>query len=93
MRTIEAETPIPIALETEVVVARVGQVPSTRRRTGKDQFKGLVEGIKVAKNSADHDNNEILALTGATITSNAVTTAVNEALANYKTITENGGAN
>lgn len=59
----------------------------------KDQFKGLVDGIKVAKNSADHDNNEILALTGATITSNAVTTAVNEALANYKTITENGGAN
>lgn len=59
----------------------------------KSQFKGLVDGIKVAKNSADHDNNEILALTGATITSNAVTTAVNEALANYKTITENGGAN
>ena len=26
MRTIEADTPIPIALETEVVVARVGQV-------------------------------------------------------------------
>ena len=32
-------------------------------------------------------------LTGATITSNAVTTAVNEALENFKTITENGGAN
>ena len=59
----------------------------------KDQFKGLVSGIKVAKNSADHDSNEILALTGATITSNAVTTAVNEALENFKTITENGGAN
>ena len=59
----------------------------------KDQFKGLVSGIKVAKKSADHDSNEILALTGATITSNAVTTAVNEALENFKTITENGGAN
>ncbi len=59
----------------------------------KDQFKGLVDGIKVAKNTADHDNNEILALTGATITSNAVTTAVNEALDSFKTITENGGAN
>ncbi len=59
----------------------------------KDQFKGLVNGIKVAKNTADHDNNEILALTGATITSNAVATAVNEALDSFKTITENGGAN
>ncbi len=59
----------------------------------KNQFKGLVDGIKVAKNTADHENNEILALTGATITSDAVTTAVNEALDSFKTITENGGAN
>lgn len=59
----------------------------------KDQYKGLGSGIKVAKNSANHDNNEILALTGATITSNAVTNAVNEALANYNSISQNGGAN
>lgn len=57
----------------------------------KDQFKGLVSGVKVAKNSADSKNNEILALTGATITSNAVTEAVNEALENYNAV--NGGAN
>ncbi len=45
MRTIEAETPIPIALETEVVVARVGQVPSTRRRTGFSMIKPLVSSL------------------------------------------------
>lgn len=62
----------------------------------KDQFKSLVQGIKVAKiakNTANSENNEILALTGATITSNAVTEAVNEALDSFNTITQNGGAN
>lgn len=59
----------------------------------KNQFSGLINGIKVAKNSADASNNEILALTGATVTSNAVTVAVNEALENFNTINQNGGAN
>lgn len=59
----------------------------------KDQFIGLIRGIKVAKNTADSENNEILALTGATITSNAVTEAVNAALDSFNTITQNGGAN
>lgn len=59
----------------------------------KDQFIGLIRGIKVAKNTADSENNEILALTGATITSNAVTEAVNTALDSFNTITQNGGAN
>ncbi len=57
----------------------------------RDQFIGLVKGIVVQKNSSNHDNNEITALTGATITSNAVTSAVNQALANYEAV--NGGAN
>ncbi len=60
----------------------------------KDQFIGLVKDIVVMKNSSNHDNNEITALTGATITSDAVTDAVNEALANYETITTGkAGAN
>lgn len=64
------------------------------KATGKDfrdQFVGLFKDIVVQKNSSNHDNNEITALTGATITSNAVTKAVNEALANYELV--NGGAN
>ena len=46
-----------------------------------DQFKGKVKDIAVNKNSAS--GNEIQALTGATITSRAVTAAVNEALSYY----------
>ena len=46
-----------------------------------DQFKGKVKDIAVNKNSAS--GNEIQALTGATITSKAVTVAVNEALSYY----------
>lgn len=59
----------------------------------KDQFIGLVKGIIVQKNSSDHANNEITALTGATITSQAVTDAVNAALADFEAITGKAGAN
>ncbi len=59
----------------------------------KGQFTGLVKGIIVMKNSSNHDNNEITALTGATITSNAVADAVNSALASYEAITGKAGAN
>ena len=53
-----------------------------------EQFIGKTLGISVTKN--EPADNEIKALTGATITSNAVTTAVNEALDYYTQIT--GGA-
>ncbi len=57
------------------------------------QFVGLTEGIKVMKNSSNHDNNEITALTGATITSQAVTDAVNTALADFEKVNGKAGAN
>lgn len=53
------------------------------------QFIGKTFRIGVNKNSPGE--NEIQALTGATITSNAVTSAVNTALENYAKVT--GGAN
>lgn len=59
----------------------------------RSQFLGLVNGIKVMKNSSNHDNNEITALTGATITSQAVADAVNAALADFETVTGKAGAN
>ncbi len=52
------------------------------------QFIGKISGITVAKNNPD--KNQIQALTGATITSNATTAAVNQALELYNQIT--GGA-
>lgn len=59
----------------------------------KDQFIGLINGVKVMKNSSNHDNNEITALTGATITSQAVADAVNAALADFEAVTGKAGAN
>ena len=43
------------------------------------QFIGKTENIALVKNGADADKNEIDAVTGATISSRAVTSAVNEA--------------
>ena len=50
----------------------------------KSQFKGKSGEIGVAKSSPA--DNEIQALTGATITSKAVAKAVNEALALYEEV-------
>ncbi|MDD6275647.1 MAG: FMN-binding protein [Clostridia bacterium] len=68
---------------------------NAKKDSFKEQFKGLIGGITVKKNSSNHDNNEITALTGATITSNAVTTAVNEALDDFAKVADQfrtGGA-
>ena len=50
------------------------------------QFEGKAEDIKLLKNGAEAKNNEIDAVTGATITSKAVTNAVNEALERFNKI-------
>ena len=52
------------------------------------QFENKTAGVGVNKNTPAE--NEIQALTGATITSSAVTSAVNAALENYANVT--GGA-
>lgn len=44
------------------------------------QFTGLHSDITLVKNSAKAENNEVNAVTGATITSRAVTSAINTAL-------------
>lgn len=50
------------------------------------QFEGKKEGVKLLKNGAIAENNEIDSVTGATVTSTAVTNAVNEALEQFKMI-------
>ena len=52
------------------------------------QYAGKKSGVKLVKNSADSKNNEVDAMTGATITSTAVTNAVNEALEQFDTISK-----
>lgn len=66
-----------------------GETPGLGQNVTKanwySQFNGLKEGISVKKDgSANGENNEINAVTGATISSKGVTTAVNLAL-NYAT--------
>lgn len=47
------------------------------------QYSGLSGEVSVVKSGADSENNEIDAVTGATISSRAVTAAVNRALQNF----------
>ncbi len=68
----------------------VGLGMNATKPTFKEQFKGMVNGIIVNKNAPS--GNEIKALTGATITSKAVTKGVNTALDIYENVIK-GGAN
>lgn len=61
---------------------------NAKKDTFKNQYVGSSGLFNVVKSNPSE--NEIQALTGATITSNAVTEAVNEALAIYKTVTGGG---
>lgn len=53
---------------------------NTANKSFYSQFEGLKKNINVLKNGADKSKNEINAVTGATISSKAVTKAVNKAL-------------
>ncbi len=68
-----------------------GETPGLGQNAGKEkfykQFKGKKNGITLKKGGAVSENNEIDAVTGATITSKAVNNAVNEALSYYEKIT------
>lgn len=56
-------------------------------KTFYSQFAKKVKDIVLVKNGADNKKNQINAVTGATITSKAVTSAVNEALNLNKAVT------
>ena len=55
------------------------------------QFAGKKFGISVMKNGANIENNEINAVTGATISSRAVAKAVDKALDNYMAVAADTG--
>ncbi len=50
------------------------------------QYAGLKKGVSLLKNGAKAENNEVDAVTGATITSTAVTRAVNTALDDFEKV-------
>ena len=66
----------------------VGLGMNAQKQSFKDQFVGLIKGIGVSKNTPA--DNEIKALTGATITSKATTKGVNTALDIYEIIVKGG---
>ena len=69
-----------------------GETPGLGQNAAKEsffsQYIGLKNGVSVLKNGAKAENNEVDAVTGATITSTAVTRAVNKALDDFEKVKE-----
>lgn len=61
---------------------------SLQRKAFFLSISGLKKGVSVLKNGAKAENNEVDAVTGATITSTAVTRAVNKALDDFEKVKE-----
>ena len=84
------------AVKTDGTVAGVAildvsnETPGLGQNAAKEsffsQYVGLKKGVSLLKNGAKVENNEVDAVTGATITSTAVTRAVNAALDNYEKV-------
>lgn len=74
---------------TGVNILEISDTPGLGMKAKNDsflvQYTGKSDSLTVVKNSASADN-EIVAITSATITSKAVTTCVNTALDLYKTV-------
>ena len=69
-----------------------GETPGLGQNAAKEsfysQYAGLKKGVSLLKNGAKAENNEVDAVTGATITSTAVTRAVNAALDDFEKVKE-----
>lgn len=67
-----------------------GETPGLGQNAAKEsfysQYAGLKNGVSLLKNGAKAENNEVDAVTGATITSTAVTRAVNAALDDFEKV-------
>lgn len=67
-----------------------GETPGLGQNAAKESFyspyAGLKKGVSLLKNGAKAENNEVDAVTGATITSTAVTRAVNAALDDFEKV-------
>lgn len=67
-----------------------GETPGLGQNAAKEsfysQYAGLKKGVSLIKNGAKAENNEVDAVTGATITSTAVTRAVNASLDDFEKV-------
>lgn len=90
------EVSVMTAVEADGVVKSVAilnaanETPGLGQNVTKEnfytQYSGKKSGVVIVKNGADEEKNEINAVTGATISSIAVTNAVNEALSNFNKV-------
>lgn len=80
------------SIKAVAVLDASNETPGLGQNVTKEKFYSQYEektaDVKVVKNGAVSENNEINAVTGATISSKAVTSAVNMALENYKAVAE-----
>lgn len=78
------------AVKSVAILDATNETPGLGQNVTKQkfysQYAGKKSDVKVVKNGAAEENNEVDAVTGATISSKAVTKAVNEALENYKAV-------
>lgn len=86
MTAINADSTIKAVSILDVSNETPGLGQNAAKESFYTQYAGKTDGVKLVKNGAVSDNNEINAVTGATITSTAVTNAVNEAMDNYSYI-------
>ena len=95
------EVKVMVGVDTEGVVSAIevldvsNETPGLGQNAGKksfwEQFKGKSSEIGVSH--SDPDENEVQAITGATITTTAVKNAVNKALSIYSNIEKEAGNN
>ena len=74
----------------KIILDVSGETPGLGQNAAKEsfysQYAGLKKGVSLLKNGAKAENNEVDAVTGATITSTAVTRAVNAALDDFEKV-------
>ena len=71
---------------TGISILSIEETPGLGMNAKKDSFKDQYKG-KSGELAVNKDGGEIVAITSATITSRAVTSAVNQALALYAAVT------
>lgn len=80
----------------KVIILSMSETPGLGAKANSpsflNQFTGSTKGLEIIKNSEPH-HNRISALSGATITSKAVTKAVNSALDVANFVNQEGGSN
>ncbi len=88
MTAVDANNGTVIAIEVlDVSNETPGLGQNVTRESFYKQLSGKTSGITVVKNGADSEKNEINAVTGASISSRGVATAVNQALDNFALVT------